>query len=110
MRHFVTEMGTGVDLHGKDGTKAALRAVRNAFQHVSLPGIRQVAGVTDMSQMMVEVILGVPSAADPVDGEQVKAYFPYGTVSVKVQRGGLMTPGEGDPIIMVNAMIFVRVP
>ena len=43
MRHFVTEMGTGVDLHGQDGTKAALRAVRNAFQHVSLPGIRQVA-------------------------------------------------------------------
>ena len=110
MRHFVTEMGTGVDLHGKDGTKASLRAVRNAFQHVSLPGIRQVAGVTDMKQMMVEVILGVPSAADAVDVEQVKAYFPYGTVSVSVQQGGLMTPGAEDPIIMVNAMIFVRVP
>ena len=110
MRHFVTEMGTGVDLHGKDGTKASLRAVRNAFQHVSLPGIRQVAGVTDMKEMQVEVILGVPSAADAVDEEQVKAYFPYGTVSVKVQQGGLMTPGAEDPIIMVNAMIFVRVP
>lgn len=110
MRHFVTEMGTGVDLHGTDGTKAALRAVRNAFQHVSLPGIRQVAGVTDMKEMVVEVILGVPSAASPVDVEQVKAYFPYGTINVSVQPGGLMTPGEADPIVMVNAMIFVRVP
>lgn len=110
MRHFVTEMGTGVDLHGKDGTKAALRAVRNAFQHVSLPGIRQVAGVTDMKQMVVEVILGVPAEAKPVDVEQVKAYFPYGTINVSVQPGGLMTAGESDPIVMVNAMIFVRVP
>ena len=110
MRHFVTEMGTGVDLHGQDGTNAALRAVRNAFQHVSLPGIRQVAGVTDMKQMVVEVILGVPSEANPVDVEQVKAYFPYGTIDVKVQAGGLMTAGESDPIVMVNAMIFVRVP
>ena len=110
MRHFVTEMGTGVDLHGTDGTKAALRAVRNAFQHASLPGIRQVAGVTDMKQMVVEVTLGVPSEAKPVDVEQVKAYFPYGTVEVKVQPGGLIADGGSDPIIMVNAMIFVRVP
>ena len=29
---------------------------------------------------------------------------------VKVQAGGLMTAGESDPIVMVNAMIFVRVP
>ena len=110
MRHFVTEMGTGVDLHGKDGTKAALRAVRNAFQHVSLPGIRQVAGVTDMKEMVVEVVLGVPVEAEPVDVEEVKAYFPYGTVNVTVQPGGLVAPAEADPIVMVNAMIFVRVP
>ena len=110
MRHFVTEMGTGVDLHGKDGTKAALRAVRNAFQHVSLPGIRQVAGVTDMKEMVVEVVLGVPAEANPVDEEQVKAYFPYGTVNVTVKTGGLVATADADPIVMVNAMIFVRVP
>jgi len=110
MRHFVTEMGTGVDLHGKDGTKAALRAVRNAFQHVSLPGIRQVAGVTDMKEMQVEVILGVPAEASAVDVEEVKAQFPYGTVSVSVNTGGLIVTDQEDPIIMVNAMVFVRVP
>ena len=107
---FVTEMGTGVDLHGKDGTKAAIRAVRNAFQHVSLPGVRQVAGVTDMSQMVVDVVIGVPPEAGAVDVEQVKAQFPYGTVSVTVKPGGLMPEGDADPIVMANAMIFVRVP
>jgi len=110
MRTFVVEMGTGVDLHGQDGTKAAVRAVRNAFQHVSLPGIRQVAGVTDMLEMAVEVILGVPSEASPVDVEEVKAQFPYGTVNVNVQTGGLIVTDQTDPIIMVNAIIFVRVP
>lgn len=110
MRHFVTEMGTGVDLHGKDGTKAALRAVRNVFQHTSLPGIRQVAGVTDMKEMQVEVILGVPDEASPVDVDAVKAYFPYGTVSVSVRTGGLIVTEQEDPIVMVNAMVFVRVP
>ncbi len=110
MRTFVTEMGTGVDLHGKDGTKAAVRAVRNAFQHVSLTGVRQVAGVTDMSAMVVDVVIGVPPEAGAVDLEQVKAQFPYGTVNVTVQPGGLMPAGEADPIVMANAMIFVRVP
>ena len=110
MRTFVTEMGTGVDLHGQDGTKAAVRAVRNAFQHVSLTGVRQVAGVTDMSEMVVDVVIGVPLEAGAVDVEQVKAQFPYGTVSVTVQPGGLMPAGVSDPIVMANAMIFVRVP
>jgi uncharacterized protein (TIGR02058 family) len=110
MRTLVVEMGTGVDLHGQDATKAAIRAVRNAFQHVSLPGVRQVAGVTDMAQMVVDVVIGAPPEAGSVDVEQVKAQFPYGTVNVKVQSGGLAPAGEADPIIMVNALMFVRVP
>jgi uncharacterized protein (TIGR02058 family) len=110
MRTFVVELGSGVDLHGRDGTKAAIRAVRDAFQHVSLPGVRQVAGVTDMSTMVVDVLLGVPPEAGAVDVEQVKAQFPHGTVNVRVQPGGLMPDGEADPIVMANAMIVVRVP
>jgi uncharacterized protein (TIGR02058 family) len=110
MRNFVIEMGTGVDLHGQDGTKAAVRAVRSIFNHVSLPGIRQVAGVKDMSEMAVELVLGVPEGVGPVDVEEVKQQFPYGVVTVKVQPGGLIVTDQEDPIIMVNAMVFVRVP
>jgi len=110
MRNFVVEMGMGVDLHGQDGTKAAIRAVRNVFNHVSLPGIRQVAGVSDMSEMAVELVLGVPAEASPVDVEEVKKQFPYGVVTVTVKTGGLIVTDQEDPIIMVNAMVFVRVP
>lgn len=119
MRTFVVELGTGVDLHGQDGTKAAVRAVRNAFQHVSLPGLRQVAGVEDMSTVQVDVFIGVPTEAGAVDVDQVKAQFPIGTVNVMVQAGGLMPVGEAfrpefgdkvDAIVMANAAIFVRVP
>ncbi|MGE3269013.1 MAG: Lin0512 family protein [Chloroflexota bacterium] len=119
MRTFVVELGTGVDLHGQDATKAAVRACRDAFNHVSLPGLRQVAGVEDMSTVRVDVTVGVPPEAGPVDVEQVKAQFPIGTVSVTVQPGGLMPVGEAfrpemgdkiDAIVMVNVAIVVRVP
>jgi hypothetical protein len=42
--------------------------------------------------------------------EEVKAQFPYGTIKVTVQPGGLMPAGDADPIVMANAVIFVRVP
>ena len=119
MRTFVVELGTGVDLHGQDPTKAAVRAVRNAFQHVSLPGLRQVAGIEDMSTVVVDVSLGVPPETGDVDVERIKAQFPLGTVNVTVQPGGLLPVGEAfrpefgdriDAILMVNAAIVVRVP
>jgi len=119
MRPFVVELGTGVDLHGQDPTKAAVRAVRDAFQHVSLPGLRAVAAVTDTSTVQVDVTLGVPGGVGEVDAEQVKAQFPIGTVNVTVQPGGLLVTGEAfrpelgdkiDAIVMVNAAIVVRVP
>lgn len=119
MRTFVVELGSGVDLHGQDATKAAVRAVRDAFQHVSLPGLRAVAGIEDFSTVAVEVRIGLPPEAGDVDVEQVKAQFPIGTVTVSVQPGGLMVPGEAyrpdfgdkvDAILMANAAIFVRVP
>lgn len=113
MRIFVVELGTGADLHGADATTAALRAVRDCFNHVSLPGLGAVAGLADPNQMEVEVILGVPDGVTPVDTARVAEAFPYGRVEVKVQPGGLRAPGGGrnaDPITVVNAAVYVRVP
>jgi uncharacterized protein (TIGR02058 family) len=36
------EIGMGIDLHGQNVTKAAVRAVQNAIHHNSMPGIRSV--------------------------------------------------------------------
>lgn len=113
MRMFVVELGTGVDLHGQDATSAAVKAIRNAFAHVSLTGLRAVGGLGDLSEMEVEVVLGAPEQAGPVDAAQVAAAFPYGSVRVSVKPGGLLAPGgrdASDPILMVNAAIYVRVP
>jgi uncharacterized protein (TIGR02058 family) len=114
MRTFVVELGTGVDLHGENATTAAVRAVQDCFNHLSLPGLRAVAGLEDPNQMEVEAVLGVPDGLVPVDTEQVAAAFPYGRVEVKVQPGGLRVPGGGardnDFIVVVNAALFVRVP
>jgi uncharacterized protein (TIGR02058 family) len=113
MRTFVVELGTGVDLHGKDSTSAAIKAVRDCFAHVSLPGLRSVAGLTDLSQMQVDVILGAPAGTAPIDTERVAAVFPHGKVNVAVEPGGLLAPGGGvdptDQILIVNAVLYVRV-
>ena len=113
MRTFVVELGTGVDLHGRDATAAAIKAVRNCFQHVSLPGLRTVAGLTDLSEMQIEVRLGVPSGLAPVDVDRVAAQFPYGRATIQVEPGGLQAPGGGpnpdDTLVMVNAVLYVRV-
>lgn len=118
MRTFVVELGTGTDLHGQDPTKAAVRAVRDAFAHVSLPGLRAVAGVTDLTGVTIDVTIGAPPEAGPVDESAVRAQFPFGRVTVSVRPGGLMVPGEAfrpeygdrvDAIVTVNAAIFVRV-
>jgi uncharacterized protein (TIGR02058 family) len=113
MRTFVVELGTGVDLHGGDATRAAVRAVQDCFNHVSLPGLFAVAGLTDPNQMQVEVVLGVPEGMN-VDAAAVAAVFPYGSAEVRVQPGGLRAPGGGvredDVITVVNAALYVRVP
>lgn len=114
MRTFVVELGTGADLHGEDPTTAAIRAVQDCFNHLSLPGLYSVAGLTDPNQMEIEVTLGVPDGLPPVDVEKVAAVFPYGRARVAIQTGGLRVPGGGpnprDSIILVNAALFVRVP
>lgn len=114
MRTFIVELGMGVDLHGLNTTAAAIKAVKDAFAHVSMPGLRAVAGLTDLSAVEVEARLGAPSGAPPIDTEQVAAQFPFGRVRVTVEPGGLLAPGGGadpdDRIVVVCAAITVRVP
>ena len=40
LKRVILEMGTGNDLHGKDYTKAALRAVNDALHHSSMAFLR----------------------------------------------------------------------
>ncbi len=54
----ITEMGMGVDVHGRDATKAAKRAVSDAIRHSSL-GFFRMLGKT-ANDMFVDVTIAVP--------------------------------------------------
>jgi uncharacterized protein (TIGR02058 family) len=102
----VTEMGMGVDVHGKDATKAARRAVSDAIRHSSL-GFFRMLGKTP-ADMLVDVTVAVPDPAG-VDTAAVAKELPYGTVKVTAVKGGLEIPAEQgtDAIIIANAAVIV---
>ena len=107
------EVGFGVDQHGdsKDATKAAVRAVRNAIEFNSIPGvIEHIPG--GRSEMMIHCKLGVPAMisvtddgdnvddttmhpqkAMQVDVLHVAKVFPYGKLlPIQIVLGGLDFP------------------
>ena len=102
----ITEMGMGVDVHGRDATKAAKRAVSDAIRHSSL-GFVRVLGKTPQD-MFVDVTIGVPNPED-VDTAAVAKELPYGTVTVRAEKGGLEIPSQtgSDPILIANAAVLV---
>ena len=102
----ITEMGMGVDVHGKAATKAARRAVSDAIRHSSL-GFFRMLGKT-AKDMFVDVTIGVPDP-DAVDTAAVVKELPYGTVTVTAGKGGLKVDDErgGDAIVIANAAVIV---
>lgn len=110
------ELGMGADLHGQDVTKAAVRAVKNAIHHNSMPGLRLLLPNQDIHNMKVNVRLAVPCDKEHLDVEKVKAVLPYGEVTVEVVDGGMRTTSgvvlpdkndKNDLIYVVNAAVEV---
>ncbi|MRH44372.1 hypothetical protein GH741_17145 [Aquibacillus halophilus] len=85
------ETGMGIDVHGQNITKAAVRAVENAIHYNSMPGIRDYLPNQSLDNMHVNVKLAVPIDMDKLDHEQVKKEIPYGHVTVEVIDGGMVT-------------------
>src|SRR6476469_2475817 len=102
----VTEMGIGVDVHGRDATKAAKRAVSDAIRHSSLGFVRMLGKTPH--DMFVDVTIGVPNP-EAVDTAAVAKELPYGTVTVTAVKGGLDIPADsgGDGILIANAAVIV---
>jgi uncharacterized protein (TIGR02058 family) len=107
LKRAILELGTGNDLHGCDYTKAALRAVPDALHHSSLSFVRSLG--VDMNKVQVEVTVGV-QRPELVDQEAVRASLPRGKATVKVVKGGLDVPAEGDhdQAVIATAAIAVR--
>ena len=110
------QLGTGVDLHGQDITKAAVRAVEDAIRSNSMPGLRAMLPAGIIDNMEVNVRLAVPCDGDKLDTEQVKLVLPYGRATVEVVEGGMLTSSgivlpdkqdKNDLIYVVNAAVEV---
>jgi len=102
----ITEIGMGVDVHGKDATKAARRAVSDAIRHSSIGFVRMLGKTPD--DMFVDVTIAVPGPG-AVYTAAVAKELPYGTITVSAVKGGLEIPAErgGDAIIIANAAVIV---
>src|ERR1700753_4174608 len=107
-RRCVTEMGMGVDVHGKDATKAAKRAVSDAIRHSSLSFVR-LFGKTP-HDMLVDVMIGVANP-EAVDTAEVAKEVAYGVAPVNAVKGGLEIPAEqgADSIQIANAAVIVSI-
>src|SRR5262249_8682728 len=98
--------GMGVDVHGRDATKAAKRAVSDAIRHSSLGFFRLLGKTGD--DMIVEVTIGAPDPA-AVDTAAVGQELPHGKGSVTAVKARLRMPAErgGDANDIANAAVIV---
>ncbi|MBY5932264.1 Lin0512 family protein [Tateyamaria omphalii] len=106
-QRLIIEMAQGVDLHGRDDTKAARRAVEQALQGASLP----IFGTLDVDRNTMRVVVHVATPRpESVDTDAIAALLPYGTVEVIAEKGGLDVPVAGDVALMAVAAIEVFLP
>jgi uncharacterized protein (TIGR02058 family) len=106
LKRMVLQIGMGTDIRGRDDTKAAVRALRDALWHNSL----SVAGALGqpVDAMQVAVTIGVPQP-DKVDKAALLAVLPHGTGTVEVVEGGLEIANEtGGATVVANAAAVVR--
>jgi uncharacterized protein (TIGR02058 family) len=106
-QRVIIEMGMGNDLHGMDYTKAAKRAIVDAFRHSSLP----LFGVLDLPHdaMRVQVTVAVQEP-DALDLDALRAVLPRGRAEVTAVHGGLNVPSGGETIVIAQASVEAFLP
>ncbi|NEO31261.1 MAG: hypothetical protein F6K36_12665 [Symploca sp. SIO3C6] len=115
-KRLIIEMGMGIDQHGQEPTVAAARAVRNAIAHNALPGVWEVAGLSEPDEMIVEVQVAVPYP-EQVQVEEVLAVLPFGNKTITVESGGMVVQGraiaslndKNDEMLVAVASVTVLV-
>jgi len=106
LKRMVLEIGMGTSIRSRDYTGAAVRALRDALWHNSLP----LAGALGLpvDAMQVEVRIGVPRP-ELVDKAAVLAVLPHGSGTVEIVEGGLEIPNDaGGASVVAHAAAVVR--
>ena len=113
-KRFIIEMGTGVEQHGQDVTRAATKAVRDAVTRVNLVGLLEMVALEDLNDMLIDVLIACPHPQEVDTGEVLQA-LPFGQKKIKVVEGGMVVHGhelseledKSDEIIIANAAVTV---
>lgn len=107
-QRLIIEMGMGNDLYGQDYTKAAKRAIEDAFRHSSLPLFENIGLSHDAMRVKVTVAVQDPEAVDP---DALAATLPRGRAEVHVVKGGLnVETAAGGPIVVAQASVEAFLP
>ena len=108
-KRLIVELGTGVDLHGGDYTKAARRAVEDAIHRGSLLYLADIMQAGGRPKVYIDVTIASPKP-DAVNGDEVLKALPFGEKTIKVLAGGMLVDrSEPDNIIISNAAVLVSV-
>lgn len=105
-KRILLEVGTGNDWHGRDYTKAAIRAVEDAIHHSSLTFVHTLG--IDPGTMLVDVTIGVQQP-EKVDPQRVKAVLPEGQITVNAVKGGLDIANRAPDDVTVIACAAIAV-
>jgi uncharacterized protein (TIGR02058 family) len=114
---LLIEIGTGVELHGQDPTRAAAKAVRDAVSRVCFGmGLHETFKLGGHKNSIVSILVGVPHH-EQVDKAEVLKMIPYGEREIQIVEGGMIAKGHFDPdagdksddILIANAAITVLV-
>ena len=115
-KRLTIEIGTGIDLHGQDPTKAAIRAVKDAIARSCLCALREILHITNPEEVCVDVAVASP-ITEGIDETAVLATLPFGRKSFTVNQGGMLVPGlfvekygdKTDEILVINAAVTVSI-
>ena len=116
LKRFIVEIGSGIDLHGENATKAACRAVRDAVSRSCLCGLLEIVKLQKLDDVRVEILVASPKPQE-VDLEQVMAEVPIGQKTARAVEGGMTAQGlcvaqfapKCDRVLVANAAITVYV-
>lgn len=115
-KRFIVEIGTGIDIHGENVTKAACRAVKDAVSRSCLCGLLEILELKNLEEVQVDIQVASPNP-ERVDLEKVMAEVPIGRKSARAVEGGMTTQGlcvpqfapDCDQIVVANAAVTVSV-
>ncbi|MBC7343237.1 MAG: Lin0512 family protein [Clostridia bacterium] len=114
-KRYIVEIGTGIDLHGGDVTKAAQRAIGDAISRSCLCGLFDIIGLKDPNQMDIEVKVACPYP-EKVNPQKALQAIPFGSARIELVSGGLTARGlelpelgEGDTVVVAVAALTVYV-